>query len=199
MKISEQFAGSYLKAQDLPQPEVLTIQDCSQAKMPEGDTKPALRFVGEQQQLVLNKTNAYSLAEWFGDDTNAWNGRAVELYSTTTSFGGRMVPAIRVRLPQQPQYQQPTAPQQQPMQYAQPAPQQQPLAPMPQYQPAREPQTPSPQDWPYFKQEASNIPQPRYRPATAQQPPQAPAQQWQVPAPPQPAPAADFFDGPVDA
>lgn len=117
MKISEQFAGSYFKAQDLPQPRVLTIQDCTQAKMPEGDTKPALRFVGEQQQLVLNKTNAYSLAEWFGDDTNAWNGRAVELYSTTTSFGGRMVPAIRVRLPQQ-QYHQPT-------QYAPSAPQQQ--------------------------------------------------------------------------
>jgi hypothetical protein len=102
MKISEQFAGSYFKAQDLPRPRVLTIQDCTQAKMPEGETKPALRFVGEQQQLILNKTNAFCLAEWFGDDTNGWNGRQIELYATTTSFGGRMVPAIRVRLPQQP-------------------------------------------------------------------------------------------------
>lgn len=190
MKISEQFAGSYFKAQDLPQPRVLTIQDVTQAKMPEGDTKPALRFVGEQQQLVLNKTNAYSLAEWFGDDTTAWTGRAVELYSTTTSFGGRMVPAIRVRLPHQ-QYQQPTAPQQ-PMQYVPPAPQQQ-LAPMLQQQyhaaPVQPPQIPT---------------QPQYRPAPLQQapfqqPPQAPRQQWQVPTPPQPAPAADFFDGPLDA
>jgi hypothetical protein len=139
MKISEQFAGSYFKAQDLPRPRVLTIQDCTQAKMPEGETKPALRFVGEQQQLILNKTNAFCLAEWFGDDTNGWNGRQIELYATTTSFGGRMVPAIRVRLPQQPAPQPTVVPPQYPPQYQPPAPVPQPTPP-PQYQP--------PQQWP---------------------------------------------------
>jgi hypothetical protein len=173
MKISEQFAGSYFKAQDLPQPRVLTIQDCTQAKMPEGETKPALRFVGESQQLILNKTNAFCLAEWFGDDTNGWNGRQIELHATTTSFGGRMVPAIRVRLPQQ-QYQQPV--QQRP------------------YQPAPVPMQPQ-----YQQPVAQPAPQRPAVPQPAPQPAQQPVPQWQVPAPPQPAPGGDFFDGPIDA
>jgi hypothetical protein len=128
MKISEQFAGSYFKAADLPQPRVFIIQDCVTAKLPDDSTKPALRFVGEQQQLILNKTNAFCLAEWFSDDTHNWNGRQIELYSTTTSYAGRMVPAIRVRLPQQP-----AQPAQQPMQY-QAAPQ----VPQQQYQPVQQ-------------------------------------------------------------
>lgn len=105
MRISEEFSGSFLKASDLPQPKVFTISGCEKAKLPEGDTKPALRFSGCSQQLVLNKTNAVCLAEWFGDSTEQWTGRQVELYATQTHFGGRMVPCIRVRLPQQPQQQ----------------------------------------------------------------------------------------------
>ena len=204
MKISEQFAGSYLKASDLPQPKVFTIAGCEHATMPDGTTKPALRFAGETQQLVLNKTNSFCLMEWFGDDTNGWLNRQVELYSTTTSFSGRMVPAIRLR--QAPQWQQqPLAPQvpQPPVQQApqpqyiqHPAPQ--PQVPVQQYaapqqfvqqqqvpqqmqqvptQAAPEPQRPSPENWPYFKQETSNVPQPLVQ--------QAP-----------PAPPADY---PIDA
>lgn len=100
MRISEQFAGNYFKAADLPQPRVLTIQAVELAALPEGETKPAVQFVGEQQQLMLNKTNAFVLAEMFGDDSDAWKGRPVELYATTTTFSGRTVPCIRVRPPQ---------------------------------------------------------------------------------------------------
>ncbi|QEF98800.1 hypothetical protein Mal15_28560 [Stieleria maiorica] len=101
MKMSEQFAGAYLKAADLPHPRVLTIQSVTQTTMPEGDNKPVMRFVGEQQQLVLNKTNAFTCVELFGDETTAWHGQPIELYATTTNFSGRMVPCIRVRAPQQ--------------------------------------------------------------------------------------------------
>lgn len=101
MKISEQFAGNYLKAQDLPQPKLFTIESCNLVAMPEGDKKPALKFFNEQQQLVLNKTNAFCLSEGLGDDTTRWVGQPIELYATQTSFSGRMVPCIRVRLPQQ--------------------------------------------------------------------------------------------------
>ncbi len=101
MRISEQFAGNYFKAADLPQPRVLTIQAVTQTKMPEGDTKPVMQFLSEQQQLVLNKTNAFACVELFGDESTAWHNRQVELYATTTNFSGRMVPCIRVRAPQQ--------------------------------------------------------------------------------------------------
>lgn len=152
MKISEQFAGSYLKAADLPTPKVFTIAGCETATMPDGNTKPALRFAGEEQQLVLNKTNAYCLAEWFGDDTNGWLNRQVELYSTTTSFSGRMVPAIRVR--QAPQWQPPVQPQQVPQPPVQPqqAAQQVPQQPAQQFAvqpvPQQPPQAAPPADYP---------------------------------------------------
>ena len=95
----------------------------------EKSSKPVLRFHGEQRGLVLNKVNSMEIASWYGDDTAAWTGQPVELYSTTTFFSGRQVPCIRVRRP----------PMQQPVQYQAPAPvqpympaQQQMQAPQPQ-------------------------------------------------------------------
>ncbi len=140
MKISEAFSGNYLKATDLPQPRVLVMATVKAETIgEEKSTKPVLRFHGEQRGLVLNKVNSMEIASWYGDDTAAWVGQAVELYSTTTFFSGRQVPCIRVRRPamQQPvQYQAPaTAPQ-----YS-PVPQQM-HAPQPQQAPARAPNVP---------------------------------------------------------
>jgi hypothetical protein len=163
MRISEQFAGSFLKASDLPQPKVFTIAGCETATMPDGTTKPALKFAGEQQQLVLNKTNAFCLMQWFGDDTNGWLNRQVELYSTTTSFSGRMVPAIRVR--QAPQWQPPVQQQ----------------APVPQQmQPVQQLPAPVPQQF---------VQQPQVPLYAA---PPVPMQQAVQPVTPQAAPPADY-------
>lgn len=169
MRISEQFAGNYLKASDLPQPKVFTIAGCEQATMPDGTTKPALRFAGEPQMLVLNKTNAFCLVEWFGDDTAGWLNRPVELYSTTTSFSGRMVPAIRVR--QAPQWQQP-------IQQPQPVPQQfvqQSQVPVPQMQQPTVPQS-------AVVQQYAALPQQHTVPPQQQPVPQAPAMDYPVDA-----------------
>jgi hypothetical protein len=121
MLISEQFAGTYFKAADLPVPRAMTIQTVTQETMPEGDSKPVMRFVGERQQLVLNKTNAFTCVELFGDESAAWQGQLVELYATTTSFSGHMVPCIRVRAPQQPQAAPAPQPAQQPPMQAPPS------------------------------------------------------------------------------
>lgn len=120
MKISEQFAGNYFKAADLPQPRVLTIQAVTEETMPEGEAKPVMRFVDQQQQLVLNKTNAFICVDMFGDESTAWHGQLVELYASTTAFNGRMVPCIRVRAPQQAAPAPPTQPAQQPPMQAPP-------------------------------------------------------------------------------
>jgi hypothetical protein len=130
MKISEAFAGSFLKAADLPQPRVLTMQTVVQEMVgEEKQAKLVLRFHGEQRGLVLNKVNSIEIAGWYGDDTRSWTGQPVELYSTTTFFSGRQVPCIRVRRPAM----------QQPMQYPVPA-------PAPQYMPApQQMQAPQPQ------------------------------------------------------
>jgi hypothetical protein len=175
MKISEQFVSNYLRAADLPQPRVLTIQTVTHEKMPEGDHKPVMRFVGEQQQLVLNKTNAFTCMELFGDETNAWHGRLIELYSTTTNFSGRMAPCIRMRAPQA------AATPVQAVTHS-PTQQQAVLHPLPQQQYVAPPPT-----------------QPLMQPQAMVQPaplPVAPPPQQQHAAPPMQAPSADF---PVDA
>jgi len=130
MRISEAFSGNYLKATDLPQPRVLSMVTVTVETIgEEKSSKPVLRFHGEQRGLVLNKVNSMEIAAWYGDDTAAWTGQPVELYSTTTFFSGRQVPCIRVRRP----------PMQPPVQYQAPAPvqpympaQQQMQAPQPQ-------------------------------------------------------------------
>lgn len=114
--IGKEYTGSYFKAQDLPQPRQLVIEDIHQVTL-EGDTKLAVQFVGEQTQLVLNKTNAVTISQLYGDNTDSWKGKPIEIYATQTNFGGRMVPCIRVRQPQQMpwdggQQQQPAQPQQ---------------------------------------------------------------------------------------
>lgn len=125
VKVSEQFSGNYFKAADLPNPKVLTIQAVSQVEL-EGDKKIAIQFAGEQLQLIANKTNALTIAGFYGDDTVTWPGKQVELYSTQTNFAGRMVPCIRVRQPAAVEQAPWDGPQQPPVQ-PQPPVQQQPI------------------------------------------------------------------------
>jgi hypothetical protein len=140
MKISEAFSGNYLKASDLPQPRVLIVQSITMETIgEERSTKPVLRFIGEQRGLVLNKVNGLEIASWYGDDTQAWIGQTVELFSTTTFFSGRQTPCIRVRRPAV-QYPQPV--QQAPQLLVQPV-QQQPQLQQPQQQPGQTVNVPS--------------------------------------------------------
>ena len=100
MKISEAFSGNYLKSADLAQAQVYVIASVEQETMPDGANKPVVRFQNENRGLVLNKVNGLTIAELFGDDTGGWSGHQIELFSTTTFFGGKQVPCLRVRQPQ---------------------------------------------------------------------------------------------------
>lgn len=96
MKISETFSGLYFKAVDFPTPRSLVIDSVLKVTFDEGD-KPAIRFHGEKKQLVLNKTNAFSLANAFGDDTGSWRGCQVEVSAVPTFFKGERVMGICVQ------------------------------------------------------------------------------------------------------
>lgn len=99
MKISEAYASSYLKAADTGGRELdATIADCRLEDLGD-ETKPVLHFVGKDRGLVLNKTNATTLVDAYGDETDAWRGRRVVIYSSKTQFQGRMVDALRIRVP----------------------------------------------------------------------------------------------------
>jgi hypothetical protein len=129
--INSLFPANYLKADDFPQPRVLTINRLEMQEINDNgskSSKPILIFneMGDKG-LVLNKTNAARISEFLGENVEAWPRMAVELYQEMVDFQGKRVPAVRVRRPQMPQqqaYQPPQGGYQQPPQqgYQQPAP-----------------------------------------------------------------------------
>lgn len=103
MKMSETFRGSYLKASDFMKPALLTIKKCWLEVMPDESTKPAVSFVEADRPLILNKTNAITLAELYGDEADDWAGHKIVAYCTNTDFGGKRVACIRLRAPKKTQ------------------------------------------------------------------------------------------------
>ena len=51
----------------------------------------------QSKKLLLNATNWLLLEELFGENTDAWAGRSVELYTAKVGFRGKQVDAIRIR------------------------------------------------------------------------------------------------------
>ena len=99
MKISEEFPSKYLKATDLQGRDVkVTMANVEREKLGD-DMKPVLYFKGKEKGVVLNKTNANTIGDAYGDDTDNWFGQEIILFSVMTDFQGKVGPAIRVRVP----------------------------------------------------------------------------------------------------
>lgn len=64
---------------------------------PEGKRKVTITFNGARKKMVSNSTNCETIEGMYGPDTDAWVGKRVTLYATTTSLGRKTVPCIRVR------------------------------------------------------------------------------------------------------
>lgn len=125
MNVDQLFPGRYLKAADLPDGKDVSVRMAGvQMELMEQsrEEKPVLRFVGKDRGLVLNRTNADSIAAIYGDDIAEWTDQPINLYVTTTAFGGKSVPCIRIKSPR------PSAPTPAPVATAPPAPQETPIA-----------------------------------------------------------------------
>ena len=98
MKLDEIFHGDSLKAADLKGKDVaLTISGWAMKELDEGN-KPEIRFAETERTLILNKTNAFAIAEELGkDDLEDWKGATVVLYPTKTEYAGKRVDCIRIR------------------------------------------------------------------------------------------------------
>jgi hypothetical protein len=96
---SEAFPSRYWKADDLPE-EGVTLKV---AKLeidqigPDREEKYVLYFKGQDKRLVLNVTNWDLIACFCGADSNSWTGKEVVLFPTTTTFGSKTMPCVRVR------------------------------------------------------------------------------------------------------
>lgn len=97
------YPSDFLAAADFRGKDVtLTIVSVSVDELPlAGSTKkekrPVLRFKETKKKLVLNKTNAKSIAKAFGPMTATWTGKRPTFFPTTTRFGKETVECIRVR------------------------------------------------------------------------------------------------------
>lgn len=99
MKMSEEFPSKYLKASDLQGREVrVTMSNVEREKIGD-DTKPVLYFKGKDKGIVLNKTNASTITDAYGDDTEDWYDQPIILFSVMVDFQGKVAPAIRCRVP----------------------------------------------------------------------------------------------------
>ena len=107
MKISNAFPSKYLKSEDLEMGKQykvtidrVLVEDVGQENSPEH--KPVVYFVGGKKGMVLNKTNALTLATLFGDETDSWQGREIYLFVTMTTYMGEPKKGLRLGMPQQP-------------------------------------------------------------------------------------------------
>lgn len=98
MNINDAFPSKWLKAADLKggQPTV-TVADVRYEDIGDDGNKPVIYFDGKEKGVVLNKTNATNIAQAYGEDTDAWRGKKVILFTTWVDFNGKSVEAIRIR------------------------------------------------------------------------------------------------------
>lgn len=99
MKIGTAFPSNYIKCDDLQGRPVQVKMNYVKFEDIGSENKAILYFIGKERGLVLNKTNANMIAELYGDETDDWSGKVIELYPTKTDFQGKRVDAIRVRDP----------------------------------------------------------------------------------------------------
>src|SRR5262245_13789183 len=88
----------YFKAEDVSAPKKLKIKGVTVEEIGQ-EKKLVVWFDNDRRGLSLNKTNNRTLRGAFGDDCAGWKGKIIVLYPTTCEFQGRVVPALRVRIP----------------------------------------------------------------------------------------------------
>ena len=62
------------------------------------DVKPILSFMGGLKPMVLNKTNAGVLSSLFGEETDNWSGKQINVYCDPhVTYQAQVVGGVKVR------------------------------------------------------------------------------------------------------
>ena len=59
--------------------------------------KPVLYFEGTPKGMVLNKTNARTVAELYSNNTDNWIGKKIAVFATTCQAFGKTTECIRIK------------------------------------------------------------------------------------------------------
>jgi hypothetical protein len=89
----------FLNAADRASEKKLRIKEVTEEEMADKTTKLVVWFTNDKKGLVLNKTNNRTIRGAFGDDCAGWKDKIIVVYPTTVDMRGKMVPALRVRIP----------------------------------------------------------------------------------------------------
>jgi hypothetical protein len=92
----------FFRAEDLEEEKLFKIKGATEEKVGQGaDQSPKLVvwFSNSKKGLALNRTNNRTIRGAYGDDTASWSGKIIAIFPTQADFRGRMVPALRVRIP----------------------------------------------------------------------------------------------------
>ena len=102
VKVGKFFSGKFLKPVDLEQDsQIVEIQGGREHRFQDGEDKWICKFKEYSKPLPLNTINGKRLeAEW-GDESDDWIGKKVELYRTQGEFRGEIMDVIRIRIPSQ--------------------------------------------------------------------------------------------------
>lgn len=104
MNIGAAFPGKYLKSSDIPEGHTVTVRIDrvvmeNVGQQGKQEMKPVVYFIGKERGMVMNKTNSNTISAAYGNETDDWHGKPVQIVSTETEFGGEMVSCLRVRIP----------------------------------------------------------------------------------------------------
>lgn len=97
--VNDAFPSKYLKATDLKGRKIQADIDRITTEKVGDDSKPVVYFAGKEKGLVLNKTNAMTIAAGYGPEFDGWLGKSIFLYSAKVNFNNQMVDSIRIELP----------------------------------------------------------------------------------------------------
>ena len=101
MKTSQMVQSKFLKKDDFPAPEVLTIKTLSLEEVGRGDERWVLWFNEKTKGIVLNVTKIKQLEAAYGDESDAWTGRKVKVaHDPTVMMGTQVVGGIKFIFPQ---------------------------------------------------------------------------------------------------
>src|SRR5262245_37232971 len=92
----------FLRAEDLTQDKVLRIKSVTEELVGQGadqQKKLVVWFTNSPKGLALNRTNNRTIRGAYGDDVAGWTDKLIGVFPTQADFRGRLVGALRVRIP----------------------------------------------------------------------------------------------------
>jgi hypothetical protein len=103
VNISTEYPSKYLKSADLQGKTAKLKISTVVSEQLGNDQRLIMYFFGKQKGMVLNKTNARTIAFEAGDEeTDNWEGLEIEVFSMMVpNPQGQLVPGLRVRVPKQ--------------------------------------------------------------------------------------------------